>query len=216
MDDPRSQVPPAPTGMEWLRACVSRFAGGGTHARRRALAVAELAAVEPASLRVAAAAETCRDLAVRVLADALGLPGVSTEDVRLIASVYHPGSGGGPAQDAAVARLVAACGGAPDERTAARICLLVQACDATAALIASTRERAGDAGDADAVLAAVLHDDPPVRHTRRVTAGGASVRVELGTVDGVSTAFGSGPRACPGKEHALAIAAGALDAARAR
>src|SRR5690242_17654754 len=51
---------PGPTGpygtMPWLRATVSRFANGETHARRRALVEAMLAGPDPAGRRDEAAA----------------------------------------------------------------------------------------------------------------------------------------------------------------
>src|SRR5690349_3723969 len=49
--------PAGPRGtMAWLRATVSRFANGETHARRRALVEALLAELDPATLRDEAAA----------------------------------------------------------------------------------------------------------------------------------------------------------------
>jgi hypothetical protein len=91
-----------------------------------------------------------------------------------------------------------------DRIPAARIGILVQACDATATLIARTRNRP---------LRDVLRDDPPVRATRR--RAGAAI-----TVDGVQIeegetvlvelaadlAFGAGPHRCPGQWLALAAA----------
>ena len=55
-----SPVPdPGPAGpygtLPWLRATVSRFANGETHARRRALVEALLAELDPAALREEAA-----------------------------------------------------------------------------------------------------------------------------------------------------------------
>ncbi|MBR7838768.1 cytochrome P450 [Actinospica durhamensis] len=103
----------------WLRATVARFASGPTHQRRRGLVEADLDRLDPAGLRLAAtraaaaAAHTggapgdARLLAVRVLADALGLPDPDAvaADVLLVAGVYFGGDE--EAADAAVARLMA-------------------------------------------------------------------------------------------------------------
>src|SRR5205814_62332 len=77
-----------------------------------------------------------RRVPVGVLAEALGLPDVS-EDIAVLARAYHPHVEPGPEAEAALARLVEVCGGVADEHAAARIGLLVQACDATAGLVAS-------------------------------------------------------------------------------
>jgi cytochrome P450 len=202
-------------GMDWLRATVSRFSNGEVHARRRALVVELLDGIDPAHLREARPAHP-----VAVLAAALGVPVPALEsivdDVRLVAAAYQPGSGTGSDADGAVARLAGVFGAGSDgvadgdERTAARICLLVQACDATAALI----ERAGTRD-----LAEVLRDDPPVVATKRqatapTTVGGVPVAageiIRLNLGGDPELAFGSGPRRCPGRAHALAIVEGAL------
>ena len=58
LDDERfTVVPPSPGetgGLAWVRWHVGRFAEGETHRRRRALAVAEIDALDPAGLRAAA------------------------------------------------------------------------------------------------------------------------------------------------------------------
>jgi cytochrome P450 len=121
---------------------------------------------------------------------------------------------------------VAACGGTPDEATAARIGLLVQACDATAglaanalvALLTGARE-----GPPAAIVAATLRDDPPVRVTRRIAAAparagdaeipaGTVVTLDLTAARDDQLPFGAGPRRCPGREQALALAAGIVAA----
>ncbi|HET9140618.1 MAG TPA: hypothetical protein VFO68_14730, partial [Actinophytocola sp.] len=96
-----------------------------------------------------------------------------------------------------------ACGGVWDEATAARIGLLVQACDATAGLVRNAGERGAD-GTPEETVAATLREDPPVRSTRRVR-DGEPVTVDLSTLP-----FGAGPHACPGREHAVAIACGVV------
>ncbi|QRP46871.1 hypothetical protein [Amycolatopsis sp. FDAARGOS 1241] len=184
-------VPPVPANLTWLRAVVARFSTGEDHERRRALVVEQLRRVDPAELREAARARP-QDAPVAVLADALGL-GVDPADVAAVAGAYQPHFPQSAAADAACARLVAALGGVPDERTAAVIGLLVQACDATVSLI-----RNAAAGSAE----------PPVPSTRRLV-DGAEVSVDLR-----GAPFGAGPHACPGEAYARALAEGFLSAAR--
>jgi hypothetical protein len=132
-----------------------------------------------------------------VLAEALGLPDVAA-DVTPVAAAYHPHVTPDADAEAALARLVAHCGG-PTELAAARIGLLVQACDATAGLIGNG-------------LFASLTGNPaeqPVLRTRR-RIDGEDVTVSL-----AGAPFGAGPRECPGSRHALALAAGVLAALRA-
>jgi cytochrome P450 len=110
---------PAPGTAAWLRATVARFSAGPVHRRRRAVVEADLDRLDPDALRRAAARAAAsaartggapaepRLLAVRVLADALGLPDPDAvaADVRLVAGVYFGGDD--EAADAAVARLMA-------------------------------------------------------------------------------------------------------------
>ena len=207
LHDPSFVVPPVPAadrGVAWLRATVGRFSTGADHERRRALAVAILDGVPLPALRTGGGAHP-----VTVLARAMGGPEAVEALVSDVAQAYQPGTGDESRADAAVDRLVAVLGGRWDEPTAARIGVLVQACAATATLIERARHRPVDD---------VLRDDPPVPATRRL----ASVAT---TVDGVPVAagevvlvgltgglaFGAGPRACPGRAHALALAEGARD-----
>jgi 2-methylisocitrate lyase-like PEP mutase family enzyme len=171
-------VPPADTGVAWLRAHVARFSDGADHRRRRALAEGFLAALDAESLHRPGNP-------VANLAEALGLPRAVAADVAVVARSYQPHTPVTDTADAAVARLVEACDGVWDEATANRIGLLVQACDATIALIAGRR--------------------PPVPVTRRVAPSGETVEVDLAT-----TPFGVGRHACPGRKHAEALAGGAL------
>ncbi|MFF2746530.1 hypothetical protein ACFVVA_13420 [Kitasatospora sp. NPDC058048] len=152
-----------------------------------------------------------------------------------------------PAADAAVARLLSVVGdrddaakdgddaagdredaakdgddaaGDRDEETAAnRIGLLVQACDATAALVEGARRHEDG-------LAGVLRADPPVRTMRRLAAratevgrvavpAGTRVLLDIaaaqsGAPEGVALTFGAPPRSCPGRSQALVIAEGIL------
>jgi cytochrome P450 len=259
--DPRFVPPPVaadqPAGtMGWLRAHVPRFSSGAEHGRRRALSVGQLAELSPAVLRRDAHARTTAvlggepiDLMARV---ARPLPvellaGVPAELVAPVARAYQPGTGDGPDADAAVARLVAAFGGAADEATASRIGLLVQAFDATAGLIgnaAAAMLRGHLADPVEAILAETLRHDPPVRATSRLALSaariggievpaGAVIRLDLAAANRDPAVFadpdrfdparpdaeahlalGAGPRPCPGRDHAFAIAAGMLAAVR--
>lgn len=182
---------PAPT-VAWLRAMVARFSSGPDHQRRRALAVAELAKINPVELRELAASTSCG--AAEVLARAMGID--AGDAVADVAPAYHPHTVATEAADHAVARLVEAFGGVTDELTAARISLLVQSCDATAALVANARNHSS--------IAETLRDDPPLRSTRRVRDG----EVVLVSLDGHP--FGAGAHECPGQGHAIALAEGIL------
>jgi cytochrome P450 len=149
--------------------------------------------------------------------------------VRAVAGSYQPHTAVTPAADAAVAELVAAFGGTPDERTATRIGLLVQACDATAGLIRQAAAT-GAGAPTEAVLTETLRHDPPVPGTRRVAPGVVldfaaanrdpaafpdADRFDPGRTDGNRhLTFGAGEHACPGADVALALAAGVLDAIR--
>jgi hypothetical protein len=214
LHDPGFVVPPVPAathGVAWLRANVGRFSGGEAYTRRRALSESTLSTVDPAALRDAAASSPHAH-PVQLLAAALGLDSSArtiVDAVRVVAAAYQPGTGDEAAADAAVRTLIDTCGGTADEVTAARIGLLVQACDATAALIEGART---------AGLEAVLRDTPPVRATKRMATRPADLtgtRVEAGEVVRVSLhgiPFGAGPRSCPGRAHALALAEGAVSA----
>jgi hypothetical protein len=182
---------PAPT-VAWLRAMVARFSSGPDHQRRRALAVAELAKIDPTALRRMAAETTCSP--AEVLARAMGVE--VGDAVAVAARAYHPHTVADSDADLAVARLVDAFGGVPDELTAARISLLIQSCDATAALVAKARNHAG--------VEEALRDDPPLRETRRVRNG----QVIMVSLDG--RPFGAGTHECPGQAHAIALAEGVL------
>ncbi|MEV0252469.1 hypothetical protein AB0H76_38185 [Nocardia sp. NPDC050712] len=207
-------VPPvdrtATTGMAWLRAHVPRFSDGAEHRRRRALVLAELARIDPSALRVAARTARGRLAHVQVLAEALGLPGISLDAVELVATHYQPHTPDNLDADRAVDDLVAACGGVADEATAARISLLVQAYPGTAALADNARGAAAglDGQEVDALLERTVSEHPPIRSTRRIV-DGVLTEIELATTQ---LAFSAGPHQCPGRAHALAIAAGLLAA----
>jgi hypothetical protein len=201
LNDPSFVVPPvacATSGVAWLRATVGRFSTGETHRRRRALSVAILDAIPLESLRAGG-----RVHPVTVLARAMGVDEPVADLVRDVAQAYQPGTGDDTRADAAADRLVAIFGGGYDEPTAARIGVLVQACEATAVLIERARHHRVDD---------VLRDHPPVPATTRqalVTTTVGDATIEAGEVVRVSLAgglaFGAGPRRCPGREHALAL-----------
>ena len=181
--------PPGPFGtMAWLRATVSRFAEGESHARRRALVEARLAALDPAELRAAAATHEGVPRAyvpVAVLAAATGADGDVVDDVRTVAAAYQPGTDA-PGADEALRRLLERLPAGDEEAVAQHVALLVQACEATAALIRG--------------------DDPPVPSTKRLDPDGNVIVVDL-----TGRPFGEGRRACPAREHALALAEGVND-----
>ncbi len=194
LDDPAYTVPPPPPAgpvgtLSWLRATVSRFSAGPDHARRRAMIVARLATLDPAALRERALQTGD---ATFTLAEALGASDAraAADAVTEIAPHYNPAAGTRiPDLDEPVARLLALLPAAPPEAAAQQIAILVQSHAATAALIAAGGEL----------------DPPPVPLTRRIAPGGELVEVDL-----TGMPFGAGPRACPGAELALALAAGVL------
>jgi cytochrome P450 len=231
-------IPPVPTGgprtgIRWLRRNVARFADGTDHVRRRGQATSMLAGVEVAELRRAAAdrtravldragggpvdlmADIARVVPVDVLGAALGIPALPAGLVAVIAKAYQPGSGAEGPADEAVAHLVELLGGVPDESTAARIALLVQALDATAGLIGRAAQamlRSDADRSVETIIEETLRQAPPVRATRRVAPGTATVVLIDLAAGGLP--FGAGPHQCPGRDHATAIAAGILESVR--
>ena len=248
LNDERFQVPPMPPAgpavdMRWLRATVSRFSVGDIHARRRRLCQDDLDRMTPAELRTKAAelAMTLpiEQIAVEVLADALGLETSVYESVAAVAAGYLPGADAGPRGDDAVKDLVKAFGGVPDEATAAHIAVLVQACNATAALIVNAHSARQHHASRAETVTETLRFDPPVPVMRRVCVASAQIggqTLEPGDTvvldvkaanrdpdafddpdrfhagqPGEHLTFGAGVRPCPGREHAVAIAVGALE-----
>ncbi|HUB40207.1 MAG TPA: hypothetical protein VMA72_15255 [Streptosporangiaceae bacterium] len=208
LTDPLFVVPPVPAasaGVAWLRATVARFSTGTVHERRRALVMALLDAIPPESLRAPSTLHPVAILGRAVGAgDAVSAGESVTDLVRGVAQAYLPGTGDESRADVAVDKLVAVFGGAFDEQTAARIGLLVQACEATGVLTERARTRP---------VHEVLREEPPVRATKRqalATTTVGSITIEAGEVVQVcladDLAFGAGPHQCPGRVHALALA----------
>ena len=140
---------------------------------------------------------------VAILGRAVGADESVIDLVRDVAQAYQPGTGDESRADVAVDRLVAVFGGAFDEPTAARIGLLVQACEATAVLIDRARHRP---------VHEVLRENPPVPATKRqalATTTVGDVTIEAGEVVQLcladDLAFGAGAHRCPGRAHALAL-----------
>ncbi|MEU3573479.1 hypothetical protein AB0E96_34410 [Kitasatospora sp. NPDC036755] len=214
----------APGTVAWLRSAVARFCSGEPHARRRALVLADLERLDPDRLRVAAAGgfdPDTRRRVVRVLAAELGLadPDAVARDVAVVSRAYFADAPDDPAADAAVARLLPAMEDRDEETAANRIGLLVQACDATAALVEGARRHEDG-------IAGVLRTDPPLRTMRRLAVrateiGGVAVpagtpvlldiaAAQSGAPEGVALTFGAPPRSCPGRSQAVVLAEGIL------
>jgi hypothetical protein len=179
--------PPGPYAtMAWLRVTVSRFANGDAHARRRAIAEARLATLDPDELAAAASDSALPVdrpyLPVAMLATATGVVDVvaAVAHTRVVAAAYHPGTDA-PGADEALAALLALLPPDEPEALAQHVGLLVQACEATAGLVRG--------------------DNLPVKTTKRVTSDGTIVAVDL-----TGRPFGEGPRRCPGERHARALA----------
>jgi len=194
--------PPGPFGtLAWLRATVSRFSEGETHARRRAIVEALLAELDPAQLRERARRADYElpkpYIPVAVLAEALGATDVpaAVEAVRTVAAAYHPGTDA-PGADDALRRLLALLPDGEPEHVAQRVAILVQACEATAALVRGALERP---------VEEMLRETPPVPVTRRLSPAGEVVTVPL-----AGHPFGAGPRRCPGEAHARALVEGVV------
>lgn len=212
--------------LAWLRAHVSRFSTGDTHAGRRRLVVDRLAALDPAELRTAARARTLerdgdwRGVPTEVLGAALGVR--DTGAVPAAASGYLSGEES-PEADAAVAKLLA-------QADLPAVTLLLQAHAATEGLIENALRHADHGGDVDALLRETLRHDPPLKATRRLdTVTGDEVTIDLvaanrdpgvfagpdsfdpARADAPHLTFGHGVRPCPAPVHALALAAGVLE-----
>jgi cytochrome P450 len=261
--DDRLEVPsPTPAEvasggpMAAFRGSVSRFSNGGQHAERRAKVVRALEPVRAASLRdqtrarmsvVLAEARgdridvlpALRTVPVEVLAEAVGIRADRSHEaarqIALIAPAYPPGASPEAiaVADDAVTELTELLG---SDQLATLGGLLVQACDATAALAGSTLAALAqlpvqERPTVETALATTLRVDPPVRATARIATAdivvggrqipaGSTVVLDLAAATrdqddpaGPALTFGGGLRPCPGDQLALALAAGAVEAA---
>lgn len=216
-----AQSPPGATSegsMAWLRATVARFAHGAVHARRRAYVEAELARIDVDGLRRLAVGQLGDDRTrvLRALAQAMDLPELDDYAVDALCTVADNYFGGDdPAADDAVKLLLPLMQTDDPEQAANRVGVLIQASDATATLIAAARDGSGDVHE-------TLRSTPPVQVMRRVALAGTRIgdteiaegELVLLEVGPVGLAFGSGPRVCPGRELAVALAEGALAQSR--
>ncbi|MEV0617824.1 hypothetical protein AB0I81_31190 [Nonomuraea sp. NPDC050404] len=192
--------------LAWLRARVSRFSTGETHALRRRELTGLLSGLDLTALRSAARTATSdrggrwRGVPTVVLAAALGLddPRTVADAVAAAATGYLSGEES-PQADAAVAELLKSAG-------IPAITLLLQAHASTEALIENALTHTGHTptsasghaassapglgavparermapGDIDALLHETLRQDPPLKATRRLdTRTGDEVTIDL-------------------------------------
>jgi hypothetical protein len=171
--------PPAgPGAAYWLRSRVARFSGGPEHAQRRALAVAEIARVDPShAARLAGSRIAAGDSVRQAIIKAFSLvPDKAVDLIIDVAPSYFDPS----RPTSSLEPLLDLLG--RDDATVARSGVLVQACEATAALV-----------DNNLV--------PPARTTQRVAPDGTLITLDL-----TDLPFGAPPRECPGRGLALALA----------
>lgn len=201
---------------------MARFSEGADHTRRRTVAESRLAMLDPARLRMAARRRTAAQIAgrheldvmvhlartvpVAVLAAALGAtdPDAAVAATRRLCLALAPPEGVAPSSGwpevAALASLLGLDDDGDDGEVAVNVvALLFQAMDATAGLIGNTLRAAPGA------------PPPTVVRTMRVTPTGDPCPIDLAAAD-PPFPFGAGRHRCPGEAHALALAAGVLDA----
>ena len=170
---------------------MARWLDGPAHQVARQDALDALAPLSPSALRDRAA-EMVRLVPVIVLAEALGFAdplACALRQPAISAALLSLGAPVAPdIADAMAAQLSASGRDDPDE-AANVVALLHQCLGATAALIDGL--------------------DPPVPSTVRISPSGERVEIPL-----ADTPFGAGPHACPGREHALALADGILGSPR--
>ncbi|MEU0487007.1 cytochrome P450 [Streptosporangium sp. NPDC006013] len=171
---------------------------------------------------------------VLVLAVALGVPAQdgprAVEAVTALAPAYLPGREevDPEAADEGLARLARLLGDPAPARLAVLAGLLAQACGPTAGLVRGALATASQTVEQTAeqtveqtveeLLDETLRRDPPVRTLRRRAPGdGRAVVLDIAAANRDPRAlshltFGAGPRACPGRQVALALAAGTVEA----
>jgi len=177
-DEKLCPPPAGPGAAYWLRSRVARFSSGPSHTHRRALAVAEIARVDPGhAARLAASRIAAGDSVRQAIIKAFSL--VPDEAVDLIIDVA-PSYFDPTRPESSLEPLLDLLGS--DDLVAARIGVLVQACEATAALVENGLV-------------------PPARTTKRVAPDGTLITLDL-----TDLPFGAPPRECPGKDLALVIA----------
>ncbi|SNS43316.1 Cytochrome P450 [Streptosporangium subroseum] len=236
--------PPFALTVAWLRGAVGRFAEGAVHDKRRAAGVAVLARLDPDALRAEAFRLASEDpesaelVPVRVLAVALGVRAEdgarAVEAVAMIALAYLPGPGevDAEAADEGLVRLSHLLGDPDPERLAVLAGLLAQAYGATAGLVRGALAAEPVPCTVEELLVETLRFDPPVRVLRRTAAGeGKAVVLDVAAAnrdpevfadpdrfrpgrEPQHLTFGAGSRSCPAQRIALALAAGAVEAAR--
>jgi cytochrome P450 len=227
-----------------LQASLARFSDGESHRRRRAAIEQVLAPLGAHALRTATSRAVraglpagttvdlmvlARRIPVLVLADALAVadPESAVGAVDLLCRRLAPmtGTAARPPDTAVMDAVERAFGTVDelDELAMARLALLFQAMDATAALIAAAF------GDLGGDRPAAATPPPIMLTTRTLTAScrvgnatlpvGAAVVVHVGAATVTATAsfiFGRGPHRCPGADLATAIAAGFRDGLASR
>lgn len=189
-------------------------------------------------------AAVARHVPAAVLAERFGVadPDRCADAVADVAAAYFPGADepARRAADAATRSLLEMLADAGTDAAVARTTAMVQGCDATASLIAAALALLPELPDdcsSDDLLAQTVYRSPPLRAIRRVAlapadldgraiATGDRVTCDIDAVRGgaaepaadqpaaAALTFGYGARPCPGPEHALALAAGVIDAVR--
>ena len=221
-----------------VEAVLSQISPAGLRASAYERARAELGGAAPEwSVAV------LRDVPVAVLASALGALGPEPAllgAVKAVSAGYlrRPTDEERRAADAGVECLLDQFGGDVSERSANVIALLIQMAAPTGTVIARAIEHAAQIGmgrwSVESLISETLRYDSPAQSTRRMKPAGEEMLLDLAAAnrDGsvfsepdrfepgrpfeASLAFGHGPRACPGAEHALALASGVVAAAVVR
>lgn len=217
----RFPVPAPPDGS--VQASMARFSEGDAHSRRRAVAESHLARLSPDKLRAAAKqrtasilegrdeiemmTEVARTVPVAALAFALGaaeadLDAVVSATQRLCAALAPPlgtEPDDGWREVELLGKLLGLKTEARSDETVNVVALLFQAMDATAGFIGNAL-LAGDGAAQQTVI-----------RTYRTGPDGARLAIALDDFSS-NLPFGAGHHQCPGESHALALAAGALEA----